>query len=156
RHWGPPPGELFVQDGDIVLAALRAGNVVVMVQPPRGFGQNPIAIYHDPDLPPSHHYLAAYRWLSDEFGAHAIVHVGKHGNLEWLPGKAAGMSASCGTDAALGDVPLIYSFLVADPGEATQAKRRAHAVLVDHLAPPTPRAAPYGATGRREHVLDAH
>ena len=100
QHWGPPPGELFVDrsqdpDGEIVLAALRAGNVVVMVQPPRGFGENPIAIYHDPDLPPSHHYLAAYRWLADEFGADAMVHVGKHGNLEWLPGKTAGMSASC-------------------------------------------------------------
>ncbi|WUI02613.1 cobaltochelatase subunit CobN [Spirillospora sp. NBC_00431] len=156
RHWGPPPGELFVQDGDIVLAALRAGNVVVMVQPPRGFGQNPIAIYHDPGLPPSHHYLAAYRWLSDEFGAHAIVHVGKHGNLEWLPGKAAGMSASCGTDAALGDVPLIYPFLVNDPGEGTQAKRRAHAVLVDHMVPPMARAETYGDIARLEQLLDEH
>ncbi|MER7547390.1 cobaltochelatase subunit CobN [Spirillospora sp. NPDC127506] len=155
-HWGPPPGQLFVQDGDIVLAALRAGNVVVMVQPPRGFGQNPIAIYHDPDLPPSHHYLAAYRWLSDEFGAHAIVHVGKHGNLEWLPGKAAGMSASCGADAALGDVPLIYPFLVNDPGEGTQAKRRAHAVLVDHMVPPMARAETYGDIARLEQLLDEH
>ncbi|SFO59313.1 MULTISPECIES: cobaltochelatase subunit CobN [Actinomadura] len=155
-HWGAPPGQLFVQDGDIVLAALRAGNVVVMVQPPRGFGQNPIAIYHDPDLPPSHHYLAAYRWLADEFGAHAIVHVGKHGNLEWLPGKAAGMSASCGTDAALGDVPLIYPFLVNDPGEGTQAKRRAHAVLVDHMVPPMARAETYGDIARLEQLLDEH
>ena len=86
---------------DALLAALRAGNVVVVVQPPRGFGENPIAIYHDPDLPPSHHYLAAYRWMTDEFGAHAMVHLGKHGNLEWLPGKTAGLSASCAPDAAL-------------------------------------------------------
>ena len=86
RHWGPAPGELYTDGGDIVLAALRDENVVVMVQPPRGFGANPVAIYHDPDLPPSHHYLAAYRWLADDFGAHAVVHVGKHGNLEWLPG----------------------------------------------------------------------
>ncbi|GAA0917135.1 cobaltochelatase subunit CobN [Nonomuraea longicatena] len=156
RHWGPPPGELFVQDGDIVLAALRAGNVVVMVQPPRGFGENPIAIYHDPDLPPSHHYLAAYRWLSAEFGAHAMIHVGKHGNLEWLPGKSAGMSASCGTDAAIGDLPLIYPFLVNDPGEGTQAKRRAHAVLVDHMVPPMARAETYGDISRLEQLLDEH
>ncbi|MFG1964890.1 cobaltochelatase subunit CobN [Nonomuraea sp. NPDC049028] len=156
RHWGPPPGELFVHDGDIVLAALRAGNVVVMVQPPRGFGDNPIAIYHDPDLPPSHHYLAAYRWLSAEFGAHAMVHVGKHGNLEWLPGKSAGMSASCGTDAAIGDLPLIYPFLVNDPGEGTQAKRRAHAVLVDHMVPPMARAETYGDIARLEQLLDEH
>ncbi|GAA2901463.1 cobaltochelatase subunit CobN [Nonomuraea rubra] len=156
RHWGPPPGELFVHDGDLVLAALRAGNLVVMVQPPRGFGENPIAIYHDPDLPPSHHYLAAYRWLSAEFGAHAMVHVGKHGNLEWLPGKSAGMSAACATDAAIGDLPLVYPFLVNDPGEGTQAKRRAHAVLVDHLVPPMARADTYGDIARLEQLLDEH
>ncbi|SDI30100.1 cobaltochelatase CobN [Sinosporangium album] len=161
QHWGPPPGELFVDrsadpDGEIVLAALRAGNIVVMVQPPRGFGENPIAIYHDPDLPPSHHYLAAYRWLSDGFGAHAVVHVGKHGNLEWLPGKSAGMSATCGPDAALGDLPLIYPFLVNDPGEGTQAKRRAHATLVDHLVPPMARADTYGDMARLEQLLDEH
>ncbi|MGN9913034.1 cobaltochelatase subunit CobN [Phytohabitans sp. LJ34] len=157
RHWGPPPGELYVDaNGDIVLAALRAGNVVVMVQPPRGFGANPIAIYHDPDLPPSHHYLAAYRWVASGFGAHAIVHIGKHGNLEWLPGKTVGMSASCGPDAALGDLPLVYPFLVNDPGEGTQAKRRAHATLVDHLVPPMARAETYGDIARLEQLLDEH
>ncbi|GAA4454252.1 cobaltochelatase subunit CobN [Phytohabitans houttuyneae] len=157
RHWGPPPGELYVDaSGDIVLAALRAGNVVVMVQPPRGFGANPIAIYHDPDLPPSHHYLAAYRWVADTFGAHAIVHIGKHGNLEWLPGKTVGMSAACGPDAALGDLPLVYPFLVNDPGEGTQAKRRAHATLIDHLVPPMARAESYGDIARLEQLLDEH
>ncbi|WP_250033012.1 cobaltochelatase subunit CobN [Paractinoplanes maris] len=156
RHWGPAPGELYVDGGDIVLAALRDENVVVMVQPPRGFGANPVAIYHDPDLPPSHHYLAAYRWVADDFGAHAVVHVGKHGNLEWLPGKNVGMSASDGTDAALGDLPLIYPFLVNDPGEGTQAKRRAHATLVDHLIPPMARAESYGDIARLEQLLDEH
>src|SRR5918997_409057 len=156
RHWGEPPGELYVDGGDIVLAALRDENTVVMVQPPRGFGANPVAIYHDPDLPPSHHYLAAYRWLADEFGAHAVVHVGKHGNLEWLPGKNVGMSASDGTDAALGNLPLIYPFLVNDPGEGTQAKRRAHATLVDHLIPPMARAETYGDISRLEQLLDEH
>ncbi len=166
EHWGPAPGELFVDrssnpEGDIVLAALRAGNVLVLVQPPRGFGENPIAIYHDPDLPPSHHYLAAYRWIAAPqqeggFGAHAVVHLGKHGNLEWLPGKNAGLSASCGPDAALGDLPLVYPFLVNDPGEGTQAKRRAHAVLVDHLVPPMARAESYGDIARLEQLLDEH
>ncbi len=165
-HWGAPPGELYVdrsQDraGEIVVAALRAGNVVLMVQPPRGFGEKPVAIYHDPDLPPSHHYLAAYRWLAAPrcdggFGADAVVHLGKHGNLEWLPGKTLGMSASCGTDAALGDLPLIYPFLVNDPGEGTQAKRRAHATLVDHLIPPMARAESYGDISRLEQLLDEH
>ena len=139
---------------------MQSGNVLLLVQPPRGFGERPVAIYHDPDLPPSHHYLAAYRWLDDEFpgsfGAHAVVHIGKHGNLEWLPGKTLGMSASCGADAALGDLPLIYPFLVNDPGEGTQAKRRAHAVLVDHLIPPMARAETYGDIARLEQLLDEH
>ncbi len=160
-HWGDPPGQLFVDrgtdpDGEIVLAALRAGNVVVMVQPPRGFGSNPVAIYHDPDLPPTHHYLAAYHWLREEFAAHAVVHVGKHGNLEWLPGKTGGMSAACGPDAAIGDIPLIYPFLVNDPGEGTQAKRRAHATLIGHLVPPMARAESYGDIARLEQLLDEH
>jgi cobaltochelatase CobN len=164
-HWGPAPGGLFVDrsldpDGEIVLAALLAGNLALLVQPPRGFGENPVAIYHDPDLPPSHHYLAAYHWLGGSspgcFGADAMVHVGKHGNLEWLPGKTSGMSASCGTDAAIGDLPLIYPFLVNDPGEGTQAKRRAHATLVDHLVPPMARAESYGDITRLEQLLDEH
>jgi cobaltochelatase CobN len=159
--WGPPPGELFVDRshdprGEIVLAALRAGNVVVMVQPPRGFGANPVAIYHDPDLPPSHHYLAAYHWLREEFAAHAVVHVGKHGNLEWLPGKTSGLSAACAADAAIGDIPLIYPFLINDPGEGTQAKRRAHATLIGHLVPPMARAESYGDIARLEQLLDEH
>jgi cobaltochelatase CobN len=161
EHWGPAPGSLFVDGDDIVFAALRAGNVVVMVQPPRGFGENPIAIYHDPDLPPSHHYLAAYWWLRSGrdvggFGAHALVHVGKHGNLEWLPGKTVGMSAACGPDAAIGDLPLIYPFLVNDPGEGSQAKRRAHATLIDHMVPPMARADSYGDIARLEQLLDEH
>ncbi|KUI22404.1 cobaltochelatase subunit CobN [Mycobacterium sp. GA-2829] len=161
EHWGPPPGELFVDrsndpDGEIVIAALQSGNTVLMVQPPRGFGENPVAIYHDPDLPPSHHYLAAYHWLDEGFGADAVVHLGKHGNLEWLPGKTLGMSAACGTDAAIGDLPLIYPFLVNDPGEGTQAKRRAHATLVDHLIPPMARAETYGDIARLEQLLDEH
>ncbi|WP_328902953.1 cobaltochelatase subunit CobN [Streptomyces sp. NBC_00441] len=166
QHWGPPPGEMFVDrsrnpEGDIVLAALRRGNLLILIQPPRGFGENPIAIYHDPDLPPSHHYLAAYRWIAaraddNGFGADAMIHLGKHGNLEWLPGKNAGLSAACGPDAALGDLPLIYPFLVNDPGEGTQAKRRAHATLVDHLVPPMARADSYGDIARLEQLLDEH
>lgn len=160
-HWGPPPGELYVDrsrnpDGDIVVAAIQSGNLVILVQPPRGFGANPVAIYHDPDLPPSHHYLATYLWVRHEFGAHAAIHLGKHGNLEWLPGKTIGMSADCAPDAALGDLPLVYPFLVNDPGEGTQAKRRAHATLVDHLIPPMARAETYGDIARLEQLLDEH
>jgi cobaltochelatase CobN len=155
--WGPAPGSLFVNDdGELVLATLRAGNVVLLIQPPRGFGENPVAIYHDPDLAPTHHYLAAYRWLEQGFRADAVVHLGKHGSLEWLPGKNAALSAGCGTDAALGDLPLVYPFLVNDPGEGAQAKRRAHATIVDHLVPPMARAETYGDIARLEQLLDEH
>ncbi len=166
EHWGEAPGNMFVDrsanpEGDIVLAALRRGNLLILIQPPRGFGENPIAIYHDPDLPPSHHYLAAYRWIQARaedggFGADAMIHLGKHGNLEWLPGKNAGLSAACAPDAALGDLPLIYPFLVNDPGEGTQAKRRVHATLVDHLVPPMARAESYGDIARLEQHLDEY
>ena len=157
-HWGAPPGELYTDEstGDIVLACLRFGNVVLMIQPPRGFGENPVAIYHDPDLPPSHHYLAAYRWLAGDFRADAIVHLGKHGTLEWLPGKGLGLSAECAPDAVLGDLPLVYPFIVNDPGEGTQAKRRGHAVIVDHLVPPMARADTYGEMAKLEQLLDEY
>lgn len=160
--WGEAPGDVFVNDADeIVLATLRAGNVVLLIQPPRGFGENPVAIYHDPDMAPSHHYLAAYRWLERApadggWGAHAVVHLGKHGSMEWLPGKNAALSASCGPDAAIGSLPLIYPFLVNDPGEGAQAKRRAHATIVDHLIPPMARAESYGDIARLEQLLDEY
>ena len=165
EHWGAPPGSLYVdgsgETAEIVLAALQYGNVVLAIQPPRGFGENPIAIYHDPDLPPSHHYLAAYRWLASPveqggFGAHAVVHLGKHGTLEWLPGKGLGLSAGCAPDAVLGDLPLFYPFIVNDPGEGTQAKRRAHATVVDHLVPPMARAESYDEMAQLEQLLDEY
>ncbi|MDX3090666.1 cobaltochelatase subunit CobN [Streptomyces sp. ME02-6978a] len=159
--WGEPPGSLYVDGEDIVLASLRFGNVVVMIQPPRGFGENPIAIYHDPDMPPSHHYLAAYRWLQAPpseggFGADAVVHMGKHGTMEWLPGKGLGLSAGCAPDAVLGELPLVYPFIVNDPGEGTQAKRRGHATVVDHLVPPMARADTYGDLAKLEQLLDEY
>ncbi|WP_239022441.1 cobaltochelatase subunit CobN [Raineyella fluvialis] len=129
---------------------------MILVQPPRGFGENPIAIYHDPDLPPTHQYLATYRWLAEEFRADAIVHLGKHGNLEWLPGKNLALSPADGPDAALGSLPVVYPFLVNDPGEGTQAKRRAHATIVDHLIPPMARAETYGDIARLEQLLDEY
>ncbi|HEX4788620.1 MAG TPA: cobaltochelatase subunit CobN [Actinospica sp.] len=156
EHWGEPPGQLYLDGDEIVLASLTFGNVILMIQPPRGFGENPIAIYHDPDLPPSHHYLAAYRWLEHGFGADALVHLGKHGTLEWLPGKGLGLSASCAPDATLGDLPLVYPFIVNDPGEGTQAKRRAHATVVDHMIPPMARADAYGELAKLEQLLDEY
>ncbi|MGH3886417.1 MAG: cobaltochelatase subunit CobN, partial [Pseudonocardiaceae bacterium] len=158
--WGPPPGQLYVAgDGSaaaIYVGSLRFGNVVLLIQPPRGFGENPVAIYHDPELAPSHQYLAAYRWLEQDFGAHAVVHLGKHGNLEWLPGKGLGLAADDAPDAVLGNLPLVYPFIVNDPGEGTQAKRRAHATIVDHMIPPMARADTYGDLARLEQLLDEY
>jgi len=154
--WGPPPGEVYRDGDDLVFPGLDLGNVLVAVQPPRGFGENPIAVYHSPDLAPTHHYLGFYRWLESGWGADAVVHVGKHGTLEWLPGKGVGLSGACAPDAALGDLPLVYPFVVNDPGEGTQAKRRAHAVVVDHLVPPLTRADTYDDLARLEKLLDTY
>jgi cobaltochelatase CobN len=156
--WGPAPGSIYrdPSSGDLVFPGLDLGGVLVTVQPPRGFGANPVAVYHSPDLPPTHHYLAFYRWLDEGFGADAIVHVGKHGTLEWLPGKSVGLSSTCWPDVALGDIPLIYPFVVNDPGEGTQAKRRAHATIVDHLLPPMTRADTYDDIARLEQLLDEY
>ncbi len=156
QAWGDPPGTVGVDDGDLVFPGLDLGGVLVVVQPPRGFGDNPVAVYHSPDLPPTHHYVAFYRFLEEIWGADAVVHVGKHGTLEWLPGKGVGLSSACGPDAALGDLPLVYPFVVNDPGEGTQAKRRGHAVVVDHLLPPMTRADAYDELARLETLLDEH
>ena len=116
----------------------------------------PTSSYHDPDLPPPHGYLAFYAWLRESFGAHAVVHLGKHGNLEWLPGKALALSADCFPEAALGPLPHLYPFIVNDPGEGTQAKRRAQAVIIDHLTPPLTRAESYGPLRELERLVDEY
>ncbi len=163
ERWGPPPTSNareadtpFVDGGDFVIAGLELGNVLVAIQPPRGYGEDPVGIYHDPELPPTHHYLACYRWLDAVWGADAIVHLGKHGTLEWLPGKMLALSPACAPDAALGDIPLVYPFVVNDPGEGVQAKRRAHAVIVDHLVPPMMRANTYDELAELEALLDEY
>jgi cobaltochelatase CobN len=154
--WGPPPGEHRLHDGGLVFSGIELGNVMVAIQPPRGYGDDPIAVYHSPNLPPAHHYLGFYRWLDEVWGADAIVHLGKHGTLEWLPGKTVALSAGCGPDAALGAVPFFYPFVVNDPGEGTQAKRRAHAVVIDHLLPPMTRADTYDELARLEQLFDEY
>ncbi|MBO0769045.1 MAG: cobaltochelatase subunit CobN [Solirubrobacterales bacterium] len=153
NKWGPPPGNEFVDGDDFVIAGLELGNILIAIQPPRGYGEDPVAIYHDPELPPTHHYLACYRFFN-EFDA--IVHLGKHGTLEWTPGKMLALSNACAPDAALADIPLIYPFVVNDPGEGVQAKRRAHALIVDHLVPPMQKADTYGDLAELEYLLDEY
>ena len=156
RQWGDPPGAAYVQDDSIALAGLDLGNVFVALQPPRGYGMDPAAIYHQPDLPPTHHYHSLYRWLRDVWRADAIVHLGKHGTLEWLPGKGVGLSADCFPDALLADLPLFYPFIVNDPGEGSQAKRRAHAVVIDHLVPPMTSADAHGSLAQLTLLVDEY
>jgi len=156
EQWGPPPGEAYVHDGHVALAGLDFGNVFVALQPPRGYGMDQNAIYHQPDLPPPHHYYALYRWLRDVWRADAIVHMGKHGTLEWLPGKGVGLSADCFPDSFLGDLPLFYPFILNDPGEGAQAKRRSHAVIIDHLTPPLTTADAYGELAQLMQLVDEY
>ena len=150
---GEPAGEP-AGGGAFAVPALRFGNVVVGLQPARGYNIDPAATYHDPALVPPHGYFAFYAWLRAR--VHAVVHMGKHGNLEWLPGKALALSAECFPEAALGPMPHVYPFIVNDPGEGAQAKRRAQAVIVDHLTPPLTRAESYGPLAELERLVDEY
>ncbi|MHB8117967.1 MAG: cobaltochelatase subunit CobN [Methanothrix sp.] len=133
--WGAPPGELFVHKGKIIIPGIINGNIFIGLQPPRGFLEDPAAIYHSPDHPIPHHYYAYYRWIRDVFEANLIMHIGKHGSLEWLPGKSVGLSESCFPDIAISDLPNIYPYIINNPGEGTQAKRRSYCCIIDHLVP---------------------
>jgi cobaltochelatase CobN len=155
-RWGQAEQDPHVVDGCFRLGLHRFGNIVVGVQPARGYNIDPKSTYHDPDLVPPHHYLAFYLWLRRDFDAHAIVHLGKHGNLEWLPGKSTGLSANCLPDAVLGPLPHLYPFIVNDPGEGIQAKRRTAAVIIDHLTPPMTRAELHDDLARLETLVDEY
>ncbi|ABC24160.1 cobaltochelatase subunit CobN [Rhodospirillum rubrum] len=156
ERWGRPEEDPFyvAGRGGFVLPLAVMGRVVVGIQPARGYNLDPVASYHDPALPPPHGYLAFHAWLRASFDVHAIVHMGKHGNLEWLPGKAVALSQDCFPEAALGPLPHLYPFIVNDPGEGTQAKRRSQAVIIDHLTPPLTRAETYGVLRDLERLVD--
>ena len=143
--WGAPPGKeingappAMVYDNKIVISGIQYGNVVVCVQPKRGCAGARCdgavcKILHDPDIPPPHQYFATYRYLEHDFGADCIVHVGTHGNLEFLPGKGVGLSSDCAPDAAIGTLPHIYIYNADNPSEGSIAKRRSYATLIDHI-----------------------
>lgn len=140
----PGAHEPHSDDVAYFFAAAQFGNVLLAIEPPRGFGLDPAAIYHAPDLPPTHHYAAFHAWLREHWRPDALIHFGKHGTLEWMPGKSVALSAACAPDVLLGDLPLFYPFVMNDPGEGAQAKRRAHAVILDHLVPPLTHAGMHG------------
>ena len=155
-RWGEPDSDPFVRDGCFNLPAIPFGNVMVLLQPARGYDRDETAAYHDPDLVPPHAYIAAYLWLKHEFGAHAFIHNGKHGSLEWLPGKATALDETSYPAMLWGELPHLYPFIVNDPGEGTQAKRRTGAVIIDHLVPPLTRAETYGPLKDLEALLDEY
>ncbi len=157
-RWGSPADDPFFRRAEqaFALPVVRFGNVVVAIQPARGYNIDPERSYHDPDLPAPHGYLAFYGWLRRAFDVHGVVHLGKHGNLEWLPGKALALSGDCFPEAALGALPHVYPFIVNDPGEGSQAKRRAGAVIIDHLTPPLTRAESYGVLEELEMLVDEY
>jgi cobaltochelatase CobN len=140
----------------IDISGIQLGNVFIGIQPSRGYDRDPSLNYHAPDLEPTHEYLAYYHWLRSSFGVQAIVHVGKHGNLEWLPGKSLALSANCYPEVALQTIPNIYPFIVNDPGEGSQAKRRSQAVIIDHLTPPLTRAELYDGLEKLEALIDEY
>ena len=155
-RWGEPAEDPFFEAGAFRLAVRQYGNVVVGIQPARGYNIDPKTTYHDPVLAPPHGYIAFYIWLRRIFGAHAFIHLGKHGNLEWLPGKALALSDACFPAAIAGPTPQLYPFIVNDPGEGSQAKRRIGAVIVDHLTPPLTRAESYGPLKALEALVDEY
>ena len=157
KQWGGPETDPFMRsDMHFAICVFMCGEVAIGLQPARGYNIDPEKTYHDPDLVPPHGYLAFYAWLRMEFDADAIIHFGKHGNLEWLPGKAVALSDECFPEAALGPLPHLYPFIVNDPGEGTQAKRRAQAVIIDHLTPPLTRAESYGPLRDLEQLVDEY
>ncbi|NKM35176.1 cobaltochelatase subunit CobN, partial [Rhizobium laguerreae] len=155
-RWGSPQDDPYFREGVFALPFARFGDLLVGIQPARGYNIDPKESYHSPDLVPPHGYLAFYAFLRREFGAHAVIHMGKHGNLEWLPGKALALSESCYPEAILGPLPHLYPFIVNDPGEGTQAKRRSAAVIIDHLTPPLTRAESYGPLKDLEALVDEY
>lgn len=155
-RWGEPAQDPMLRQDRFMVPGMRYGQVFVGIQPARGYHLDPLASYHDPDLVPPHYYLAFYFWLRELWACDAIVHVGKHGNLEWLPGKSVALSENCWPDLIFGPMPHLYPFIVNDPGEGTQAKRRAQAVIIDHLMPPLTRAESYGPTRDLERMVDEY
>ncbi|CAN7299673.1 cobaltochelatase subunit CobN [Rhizobium sp. LjRoot254] len=155
-RWGAPESDPFFLDGAFALPLARFGNVMTGIQPARGYNIDPKETYHSADLVPPHGYLAFYAFLRREFRADAVIHMGKHGNMEWLPGKAMALSEACYPEAVFGATPHLYPFIVNDPGEGTQAKRRSSAVIIDHLTPPLTRAESYGYLKDLEALVDEY
>lgn len=157
EQWGSPEEDPFFTGDSFIVPGFIIGNIFISIQPSRGYNQDPQAIYHSPDLPPTYQYLAYYFWLQDTYKVDAAIHLGKHGNLEWLPGKSVSLDdSSCFPAAVFEALPHFYPFIINDPGEGTQAKRRTQAVIIDHLIPPMTRAENHGTLLKLEHLVDEY
>ena len=152
--WGKPMGDVAVVDGKAAIPGVLFGNVFVGFQPDRG--RDSQRDYHNPNIVMPHQYLAFYRWLRYVFGADALIHVGTHGTLEWLPGKSVALSSDCCPDFVMDSVPDIYPYIIGNPGEGIQAKRRASAVIVDHMIPAMVRSGGYDDLEGLESVLQTY
>ncbi|GGE60722.1 cobaltochelatase subunit CobN [Actibacterium pelagium] len=153
--WGAPEEDPAVSDGKVHFKALRRGKVLIALQPERGEVTTRDDDYHDLSRTPRYGYVAFYLWLRAQ-GIDALIHMGAHGTLEWLPGKSVALSDACWPEALLGATPVIYPFIVNDPGEAAQAKRRIGAVTIGHLPPPLSQTTLPENMGRLEHLLDEY
>ncbi len=152
--WGDPADDRDAIDGAFQFRFVRLGKLIVTVQPDRGDAFSRKGDYHNLNLPPRHAYVAFYFWLTRKENVDAIVQLGAHGTLEWLPGKAVALSESCAPEVLLGSTPVVYPFIVNNPGEAAQAKRRISAVTIGHLTPPLIAAGSHGATLELEGLFD--
>jgi cobaltochelatase CobN len=156
RAWGDPSTDPDVHDGAFRFRAQRFGNVLVALPPDRGRVSQRRADYHDPQLPPRHALVAFALWLQHVASADALVHMGAHGTLEWLPGKAVALTAACFPEIVTGALPIIYPFIATNPGEAAQAKRRIAGVTIGHLPPPLTAGGPSGDAHELELLLDEY
>lgn len=154
--WGDPAADPACGDGVFRFAVHTCGHVAVAVQPDRGSALDRKADHHSPDLPPRHGFLAFYLWVREVEAADAMIHLGTHGTLEWLPGKATALSATCFPALALGSLPVLYPFIVNNPGEAAQAKRRLGAVTIGHMTPPIHAAGPSAGAVEIERLIDEY
>ncbi|NVN41481.1 cobaltochelatase subunit CobN, partial [Ameyamaea chiangmaiensis] len=154
--WGGPEDDPALREGFFHHRAVKTGGLVVAVQPDRGQAQDRKASYHDADLPPRHAYVAFYLWLRSACALDAMVHLGAHGTLEWLPGKAVALSDACAPEVLCGNVPVIYPFIINNPGEAAAAKRRLGAVMIGHMTPPVRQAGLHGDLADLERLIDEY
>jgi cobaltochelatase CobN len=154
--WGDPADDPDMRNGAFRFRAQRFGNVLVALPPDRGRASQRRADYHDPQLPPRHALVAFGLWLRHVMRADALIHMGAHGTLEWLPGKAVALTAACFPEIVTGALPVIYPFIVSNPGEAAQAKRRIAGVTIGHLPPPLTAGGPSGAAHQLELLLDEY